>query len=220
VISGTMDGVLRKLPFDSGDVFKKGDILAQYNCKLESARVNEIRARLRVSERQLEAFERLKELDAVAEIDYISTQEKARQDKALLEQATARRDLCTIKAPFPGRVKERVASNYEAVKSGRVLMEIASNDPLNVEMLVPSVWLRWMNIGESLKVYIHESDRTYNATIVRIHGQVDPVTQTVHIIAKIDGYREELLPGMSGYADFFLRDKKTNSGFLGLTTGE
>ncbi|MEM6781889.1 MAG: efflux RND transporter periplasmic adaptor subunit [Pseudomonadota bacterium] len=220
VISGTMDGVLTELPFDSGDIFKKGQTLAQYNCNLEDARVNEIKARLRVSDREVEAFTRLRQLDAVSDVDFIKAQEKQQQERALLKQARARQDLCTIAAPFDGRVKEATASNYEAVKSGRVLMEVASNDSLQAEMLVPSVWLRWLNIGTRLRVYIHESGQFYNAQIARIHGQVDPVTQTIQITAEIDGYKEELLPGMSGYAEFIAGSQRENPGFLGLMTGE
>lgn len=219
VISGTMDGVMVKLPFENGDKFKKGAVLAEYECRMERAKIEEINARIRLSDRQLAAYDRLKELDAVADIEYLSVAASNAQEKALLTQAQARASLCVIKAPFDGRVKDKMASNYESVRSGRVLMEITSSEPLQVEALVPSVWLRWLNNGSDLSVYINESDKVYKAKIVRVHGQVDPVTQTAHVVAQIDGYKEELLPGMSGRATFERHLKNQPSGFLGLSLG-
>jgi len=222
VISGAIDGVLKRLPFKSGDVFKKGDVLAEYNCDYERARHKEILAQLRASERQKKAYDRLIEQDVVADVEYVSIVERYQQDRALLEQTRARIDLCTIHAPFSGRVTEKSANNYEAVRSGRVLMEISSLEPLKAELLVPSVWLRWLNVGAPLRIEVHETGLSYDAKITRVHGKVDAVTQTVHVVAKLDKYEEKLLPGMSGRAMFKKPLRNKDMGFLGIkiTNGE
>jgi len=216
VISGAMDGVLKKIPFKNGDTFKKGDTLAEYNCRFERARHQEVHAELAVVERQLEAYERLKRNEAVAEVEYIAILQENEKIKAVLEQTSARLALCRVKAPFDGRVTDKVANNHEAVRSGRVLMEISSNEPLQAELLVPSIWLRWLNIGTNLEIAIHETGQSYDATIKRIHGRVDPVTQTAYVVAQIKHYEEELLPGMSGQAIFDKAAKRESLGFLGI----
>lgn len=215
VISGTMDGVLIKMPYENGDTFKKGAVLAQYDCRLEYARIEEIKARIELSDRQLKAYKRLKALGAVAEIEHLSILVNNKQEKALLKQSRVRANLCKITAPFNGRVVDKTASNHEAVRSGRVLMEISELAPLKAELLVPSKWLRWLNIGAALDIYINESERAYLSRIIRVHGQVDPVTRTAHVVAEIEGYKEELLPGMSGKATF-RKPLKGTVGFLGL----
>lgn len=216
VISGTMDGVLEELPFENGDVFKKGDVLAQYICDYEVAKVREVEARFRASERRIDAYKRLKTQDVVADIEYVSVKEEHEQLKALIEQAKSREKACSIKAPFDGRVTDRLVSNYEVVKSGRVMMEISSMEPLQAELLVPSLWLRWLNVGAPLYLDVHETGKRYPADIVRIHGQVDPVTQTVRVVAEIADYEEELLPGMTGSAVFKNPKKYDLEGFLGM----
>ena len=193
-------------------------MLAQYDCRLEQAKLDELRARVRVSDRQLTASNRLKEMESISDIEYVSAVETNKQEKALLKQAQTRVDLCTITAPFDGRIKNKEVNRYEAVKSGRVLMEVGSLEPLKAELLVPSVWLRWINVGTPLRIYVEESGMYYHAEIVRIHGEVDPVTQSAHVIAKIDEYREELLPGMSGKA-YFAEASRRGQGFLGLKMG-
>ena len=216
VISGAMDGVLKKVPFENGDLFKKGDILAQYICDFEAAKVREIQARLRASARKIDAFQRLKTQDAVADVEYISVKEEHEQLKAVLQQSVARRKFCSIKAPFDGRVTDKLVSNHEAVKSGRVMMEISSLEPLQAELLIPSMWLRWLNTGASLHLRIHETGKDYDAEIIGIHGQVDPVTQTVRVVAEISEYEEELLPGMTGKAIFQEPRNRDMDGFLGV----
>lgn len=218
VISSTLDARLVNFPFKSGDVFEKDDILAEYDCRVEAARLREAEARARLTEKQLKAYTDLKSLDAVADIELVSVQESHKQNAAAAEQVRGRLSLCKIKAPFSGRVTNKMASPHEFVQTGRVLMEIASREKLEVEFLVPSIWLRWLNIGTPLDVYVQESGRTYGATVTRIHGEVDPVSQSVQVTAEIDSYQEELLPGMSGKAVFKPEDirQKTNFGFIGL----
>lgn len=218
LVSAPIDGMLKKLPFENGDKFKKNDILVRYDCTAEKAKVTELRARLSMSKRQVEAYERLKEADMVADVEYVSVIGQNKQDRALLTQAQSRLDFCVIKAPFSGRVQDLQVDVNEVVKSGRFLMKINSDEPLNVEMLVPSTWLRWLNVGADLQVYIRESDRTYDAEVVRIHGEVDPVSQSIRIVAKISQYEEELLPGMSGKATFEKTSRQISGGFMGLST--
>ena len=218
IISAPIDGIIKKAPLENGEKFDKGDVLAQYDCRLEQAKLDELRARVRVSDRQLTASNRLKEMESISDIEYVSAVETNKQEKALLKQAQTRVDLCTITAPFDGRIKNKEVNRYEAVKSGRVLMEVGSLEPLKAELLVPSVWLRWINVGTPLRIYVEESGMYYHAEIVRIHGEVDPVTQSAHVIAKIDEYREELLPGMSGKA-YFAEASRRGQGFLGLKMG-
>lgn len=218
VISSTIDARLIKFPLQSGDVFEKGDVLAEYDCRVDAGRLKEALSRTRLSEKQFNAYKELKSLDAVANIELASAEEAHRQNEAIVDQVRGRLSLCTIKAPFRGRVTNKMASQYEFVQTGRVLMEIVSREPLQVEFLVPSIWLRWLNTGTPIDVYVQESGKTYSATVTRIHGEVDPVSQSVQVTGEIDSYQEELLPGMSGRAIFSPENVrlKTNFGFLGL----
>lgn len=218
VISSTLDGRIIKFPYRSGDVFEKDDLLVEYDCRVETGRLKEAEARARLTGKQLKAYSELKNLEAIANIELVSAEENHKQNLAMVEQVRGRLNLCRIKAPYRGRVTNKMASEFEFAQTGRVLMEIASRDPLQVEFLVPSVWLRWLNTGTPLDVYIQESGKTYSAKVTRIHGEVDPVSQSVQVTGEIDSYQEELLPGMSGRAIFKPEDvrRKTNFGFLGL----
>ncbi len=218
LVSSTMDGRIVRLPFNSGDVFKKGDVLVEYDCGMDRAKLREIEARARLSEKQLTAYEQLRKLQSVAQIEYETALENHQQNLAIIDQVKSHLKSCLIVAPFKGRVVKRTASPQEFLQAGRVMMEIASREPLQAEFLAPSVWLRWMNVGTPLTVYIEESGKNYGAKVKRIHGEVDPVSQSVQVVAEISTYQEELLPGMSGRASFDpeVTRQKASFGFLGL----
>jgi len=95
---------------------------------------------------------------------------------------------------------------------------VSSREPLQAEFLVPSIWLRWLNVGTPLSVYIEESGKRYDAQIMRVSGEVDPVSQSVQVAAEVSKYHEELLPGMSGRAtfDFGNAEPEAKMGYLGL----
>ena len=105
---------------------------------------------------------------------------------------------CEIRAEFDGRVTNRLANPGEYTRTDRVLLEVASEEALQAEFLVPSKWLRWVNVGAPVEIMVSETERSYRAGIVRIYGEVDPVSQSIQMIATLDSYRDALLPGMSG----------------------
>lgn len=219
VISGSMDGVILSMPFENGAKFNEGDVLVEYRCDFERARVAEMQARFRLSRRQVEALDRLQRSNTSSEVEYLSAVEQNEQNRALLEQAQAVERRCTIFAPFDGRVMDKEANEYEASRSGRVLMQIGSTEPLRAELLIPSDWLKWVNINTPVSIYVNESGRNYSGKVISIHGEIDPVSRTAHVVVQLDGYQEELLPGMSGRATFQKGDLSIFSGFLGLNLG-
>ena len=76
--------------------------------------------------------------------------------------------------------------------------ELKPGGVLELEFLVPSRWLMWLRVGGAFKVTIDETRKTYPAKFIRIGARVDPVSQSVKVVAAIDGRFPELVSGMSG----------------------
>lgn len=218
VLASALDARITKFNFNNGDVFKKGDVLIEYDCSIDYARLKEAESRLRLTQVQLAAYQKLRDMKSVSDVELIVAQENNEQNMALAEQIKGRIRFCKVIAPFDGRVTNKMASQFEFVQTGRVLMDISSREALRAEFLIPSKWLRWLEIGTPLQIYINESDRRYSAKIVTVHGEVDPVSQSVQVVAELEEYHEELLPGMSGNATFdpSVTNIQPNRGFLGL----
>jgi hypothetical protein len=92
--------------------------------------------------------------------------------------------------------------NYQFVQAGSPLLDIVDDRDLELEFVVPSIWLAWLKIGAVETVQITETQKTYDSKITRISGKVDAASQTIKIYGRIDGDTSDLLPGMSGGAHF------------------
>jgi membrane fusion protein, multidrug efflux system len=68
-------------------------------------------------------------------------------------------------------------------------------------LIVPSFYLRHVRQGDAFKYKIDETGREYEAQILRVGAAVDPVSQTVKIIAVFSGPVSDVLAGMSGTAN-------------------
>ena len=90
--------------------------------------------------------------------------------------------------------------NFQFVGVGAPLIEILSDKDLDLELIVPSLWLTWLKPGVPFDVAIDETGKTYPAKITRLSGKVDAVSRSIKIYGKIDNPADTLLPGMSGRA--------------------
>lgn len=200
VISSSQDGRIADIPVGHGDTFKKGDLLIAYDCADLEAEADIVRMQQDLTRRKVEGSDKLFKLDIISDLDRIGAQVEDKQAMAKAKLYEARLTDCQIRAGFDGRVTNRLANPGEYTRTDRVLLEVASNEPLQAEFLVPSKWLRWVNTGAPVSITIGETDQTYTAKIQRIHGEVDPVSQSIQMIATLDPYNDPLLPGMSGQA--------------------
>jgi RND family efflux transporter MFP subunit len=107
---------------------------------------------------------------------------------------------CVIAAPFDGRVSKRTAAPQQFVEAGKPILTVIDTGHLELKMIVPSKFLAWLKIGFPLTVQVDEVGKAYPARVARIGARVDPVSQTIDVIAALTNAAPELLPGMSGWA--------------------
>lgn len=201
-IAAPMAGQLLEFPAADGDAVKQGQVVARFNCAQQEATVGRAHAELVKRQDLLSTQKSLKALNAYSKTDYLVAQNDVEVAKADLALAQTAVDNCTIHAPFNGRVAAAPVRNYQFMQAGAPLLDIVDDRDLELEFIVPSVWLSWLKIGADSTVQVAETQKTYEAKIVRISGKVDAASQTIKIYGHIDGDTADLLPGMSGVAHF------------------
>ncbi|WMD18983.1 efflux RND transporter periplasmic adaptor subunit [Achromobacter seleniivolatilans] len=201
VISSGLSGKIDTLPFREGDRFKKGDVLVAYDCALNRARLERAVLAESAARKKQAVAEQLEVLKSISRSDV----EQARATVAVARaESSAERvlvDRCTITAPFAGRVGETYARAAESVAEGEKLVSIYDDSAFELEAIVPSRWLAWLTPGSPLRITVDETGRTYEAAVSHIAGAVDPVSQSVKIIGRLEDKQSasvDLLPGMSG----------------------
>jgi len=201
-IGAPMPGRLTQFPLHDGDRFKQGQVLARFDCGEKEAALAHARAVLESRKSVNESKQRLRALGTSSEVEYKVAAADEKQAAADVEAAQTLVGNCVVVAPFSGRVSAVYTHNYQYLQTGAPLLEVLSDKSLELEMIVPSLWLSWLKPGSPLKVSIDETGKTYPATLARLSGKVDAVSRSVKVYGRIDNPPDTLLPGMSGHALF------------------
>ena len=183
-----------------GGVFKAGQMLVQFDCSLQKAQLDKAQAELQGAAQTLQANLRLEQLNVVGQLELDLSKSAANKAKAELGAHQAVLDKCQVNAPFAGRVAEQRVREQQYVQPGQAMLDILDDSVLELEFLVPSVWLQWLRVDRAFQVQIDETRKSYPARFTRIAARVDPVSQTVKVAAAISGRHPELMAGMSGKA--------------------
>ena len=202
VIASRMTALITALPLEAGQSFARGQLLASFDC-------SQMRAQLSAANAAAAAYR--KTYDTNVELDQykaIGTNEvgvsKANLGKAVAEAQAiqAATGQCAIHAPFAGTVVERIAHPHDVAASGQPLMKIQGAGALEIELIVPSKWLTWLKPGTPFTFRIDETGGSVSGSIARLGAAVDPVSKTMRVTGKITPGSGQVVPGMSGTADF------------------
>lgn len=197
-LSSEIGAKINLIAFREGNAFNAGQILVAFDCTLLEAQLQKAQADMTSAEHTFNANRELLRLNAVGQLELDISEAAFLRAKADVTGNSALVSKCVIKAPFSGRISDQKVREQQYVQAGQALLEILDDSSLEVEFLAPSRWLTWMKIGGRLRVTIDETRKTYPATFVRIGARVDPVSQSVKVVASITGRHPELVVGMSG----------------------
>lgn len=191
-----------KIWVKEGSRFSKGDTLLELDCRIQQAELSKAMAQQKASSLAEASANKLKKYDSISEFELVKASADAKIANAEVSKLKAIVEKCTIKAPFNGSVAQVMTHDYETVKQGDPLLKIISTDNLEFDIQVPSNWLEWLHVGSIVNVHINEINKIVPATVMRINPLIEPISQTVKIIATISAPDATLLPGMSGQASF------------------
>jgi RND family efflux transporter MFP subunit len=201
-LSSQVSARITAIAVDLGDRFKKGDTLVQFDCQIEQAHRQKARAELDAATITHQSKQKLRKLASVSQLELALAKVNVQQARAELSAIDARLAMCSIKAPFAGRVVARNAHAFETVRQGDELIEILDDGELYADLFVPSGWVRWLKQGAEFEINIVETGKSYAAQVERIGARIDPVSRTVAVKGKLLSQSPELLAGMSGQATF------------------
>lgn len=189
---------INRLPIGEGGAFKARQTMVIFDCSMQQAQLNKARAALAGADTTYKANKRLIELGSVGKVELDVSEAEVMKNRAEVAATSTMLGKCSIAAPFSGRVTEQKVREQQYVQPGQPIMEIIDDSVLEIEFLVPSKWLAWIKTGTKFQVAIDETRKDYPAQVLRIGARVDPVSQSVKLVAAIDGKFPELIAGMSG----------------------
>jgi RND family efflux transporter MFP subunit len=118
--------------------------------------------------------------------------------EADLAKARMQRSRCDLKAPFAGRVLERLAGLGHYVQPGEKLARLYSTDVAEVRLPVSTEQLAFLDMGlgagqrgrslgptVDLAAMVGSQEQHWRGRIVRSEGRVDPDTGLLHLVAEV-----------------------------------
>ncbi len=191
-------------PFKTGESFARGDTLMTFECTAQQATSRAAMAELQAAKATYKNNLELKKYDAIGQYDVDIS--KAERDIAVAqtEAANAILQQCQIIAPYNGRVSELHINSHETPQPNQPLLKVVSTDSPELKMIVPSDWLLWLKPDMDFSFTVDETGKRYQAKVLRIGAEVDPISKTVLVMASTATSNDTLLPGMSGTALFSL----------------
>jgi membrane fusion protein (multidrug efflux system) len=196
-ITAQTQDVVDKIYFDSGDLVKEGQLLAELNARKEVARVQQIKFSLDEAKRQLDRIGELRRGNAASQQQLDEQQVKVNGLQADLEVAEATLREMKIYAPFSGRVGIRQVSPGSLVGPGDVFTTLDDIKPIKIDFSVPERFFASIAVGQEVmarsRAYPGE---LFSGRITSIDSRIDPVTRAVRVRAKITNDDERLRPGM------------------------
>ncbi|MDL2267934.1 HlyD family efflux transporter periplasmic adaptor subunit [Desulfovibrio sp. OttesenSCG-928-G15] len=202
VLASPVGANIASIKVKDGESVVKGQVVAEMDTAYLDREKEDIRQLMTA------AVERVQNSQAASE------QEKQAAQDALAQAAERLRDVeesqasASIKASTDGRVIEIRAKAGQMLKRGDSIMELAKPGDLEVVCTIPSTWVPRLQAGHIIWVFIEETNKSYEAEFVRFGGKVNAVTRTIRAYSALRKDHPELLPGMSGRADFFPRSGK------------
>ncbi|RLQ88115.1 efflux RND transporter periplasmic adaptor subunit [Notoacmeibacter ruber] len=198
-ISTDIVAAITETPFRDGERFRKGDILIRLDCGQYRAELTAARAAVNSARLEYNQKVQLKTYGAAGKGEVDIAASRFRRSEAEAEALAERLRRCEIPAPFDGRVVAmNVAVSEFPEGGGSPLMIVLDDRRLEIEFVAPSHWLRWIAVDWPFAFEVDETGETLNGSIERIAAEVDPISQTIRIIGRIDGEKGRTLAGMSG----------------------
>ncbi|MFD0916412.1 efflux RND transporter periplasmic adaptor subunit [Pseudahrensia aquimaris] len=193
---------IEKLPFKNGQTFKKGDELVLFDCARQRADLRGANASLNKASSFYQGKRRLKSRGAAGSQEVREAAADVASAKASVDALTEVISLCRIAAPFNGRVVERHAEPYEIPAANAPIMTVVDDSALELDLIVPSTWLRWVNKGSEFDFEVDELGKSFKARVERLGAKVDAVSQTIKLTGTFVQRPANVLAGMSGTAKF------------------
>jgi len=202
-------GRISAIQFNEGQRVAKGATLIKLDPSINEADVQQARANLKLAQSK---FDRAVDL---AKSNFISGQAKdeaennLRVAEAALQLAEAKLAKTEIKAPFSGIIGLRVVSIGDYVKEGADVVNLESIDPLKVDFRVPEIYLKQVQVGQSLQVALDAlPGRAYEGKVFAINPLFDAAGRSIVIRAIVHNPDTALRPGMFARVRLITRQER------------
>ena len=207
-----VNSTIKKINFRSGESFNKDDTLIEldnryYKELFEKSKADVLRTQeaykynntIYIHNKTLFQKEAIGEQELQeSKLNMIKALAESEQAKANYKISELNLSSCLIKAPFSGIVISELENEYDYVREGQPIIEIADDSKLLAVLNLPSDVIKKIKTGIKLSFHIDEINENVEGTIYTISGSINPGSRTFEVKALVDNSSRILRIGMSG----------------------
>ncbi len=198
-LSSEVSGMIRRIHFDMGEAFKKGDVLLVMDGGYFLAEKEKAEASKTFAAAAYQSKRELYTQKSISTHEFIKAQSDYHVAKANFDIAQKRLAACTIRAPYDGKVVRRLAHENEFVAEGQPLLEIIDDRMIRVKFHLPVSIYTQTEVGQKIDVRIRDVSRTFRGIITHISPVVESNTSSFQVFADIDNAENSIRAGMTGF---------------------
>ncbi len=205
-----VSGRITQLNFRDGERVRKGQLLVQFDDKLQLAQMKQSQAELSIAQANHKRNQELLAQNFVSQrsLDESAANLEVAQAKLALAQATAAR--LKILAPFDGIAGIRNVNVGDYLKDGTDIVNLEDIDTVYVDYRLPERYQTQVRSGQRATVELDAlPGRTFEARVQAVDPLIDANGRSVGVRASITNQQLLLRPGMFARVStvFGVRDK-------------
>lgn len=205
-IKSEIDGTVAEINFQEGQRVEKGQLLIRVDERKLAAAVAETEANFKLSQSNFERSQQLFKEKLVAQQEFDQMASMFEINKATLELKRQQLKDARILAPFSGIVGARNVSPGQVITKTVTLTWLTDIDPVKVEVNVPERFISQLKVGQRIQINVATyPDKKFEGEVYFIAEQVNPVTRTALVKAKVANPELLLKPGMFAYLELTLK---------------
>lgn len=209
VVRPEVAGRIAEILFQEGQRAVKGTVLIRLDPAVNRAEVQQARANLALAQAKFNRSVELLQKGFVSAQARDEAENNLRVTEASVALAEARLAKTEIKAPFGGILGLRVISLGDYVKEGQDLVNLESIDPLKVDFRIPEIYLKDVQVGQTLQVSLDAlPGKTFEGRVFAVNPLLDAGGRSFVIRAIVRNSDTSIRPGMFARVLLMTREVK------------
>ncbi|HLB06831.1 MAG TPA: efflux RND transporter periplasmic adaptor subunit [Alphaproteobacteria bacterium] len=198
-IAPEVDGIVRRIAFESGTEVEAGELLVELDSAVEAAELKRNQALLVDAELRFKRGAELLKRGAFAQAELDSIDAARGAVRAEVERMEVLIAQKSIRTPFAGRLGIRQVDLGEYLSPGTPIVTLQTLDPIYVGFPLPERYLSRIAVAQPVEVEVDAyPERLFDGRIASIDARISQATRNVLIIATLANPEHLLLPGMFG----------------------
>jgi membrane fusion protein (multidrug efflux system) len=179
-------GVVSEVLFRPGQMVRRGDVLVQFDVRIEQADLKSAMALRKRAESSLRRAQQLSRSSAMSDQELDTATADLAQAEAGVERLQAMIDKKTLRAPFDARAGLFDLHVGQYLDAGSEITTLEGvDDFLFVDMSLPAQVADAVKIGDQVQVRLSNPEAGASAEIIAMDSQADPISRSVTARAKL-----------------------------------